>query len=398
MGIETDNRISDVSNGQEAFVRPNFQPGNVSGFQGAGFDSQQPGYEQRQGHAQGFNPRPSPPPFAGSALGGLPGFQRPYGQQETQNRFAKAAQALGEGTRAAWQHLFGNGPNAGGAQPGMPQFGMPQFGMPQFGMPHPWDVSTPYAPRYANNMQPGAMPFMGPLRTMNAILSGALGLAIGSFDPIAGVLAGLGMFAEGEMSAGFMRNMMGGFNLQPGMQQGAGYGMQHGAGYGMPWTMPWAVPWVPPFPDSHFGAFSNDWIGFMPTLATMMFLQNAYQTGLHNPMSPTPTGGFEQNNSARFSAGRDGQPRDMAAEGGPHADGDSAFPEHNLGPWQEVFWVHPDMTQSEVAQTYRELREGIITRVGDEALKKHVLKQLSERYRDALEYFAEHGAPKAPQD
>lgn len=371
---------------------PNFPPGNVSGSRGAGFDPQQPGHQQPQGPAQEFNPRPSPPPFAGAALGGLPGYQHPFGQQDAQSRFAKAAQAFGEGTRAAWQHLFGNGPNPGGAQPGMPQFGMPQFGMP-----HPWDLASPYAPRYTNNMQPGSMPFTGPLRTMNAILSGALGLAIGSFDPVAGLLAGLGMFAEGEMSMGFMRNMMGGFNLQPGMQQGAGYGMPQGVGYGMPWTMPWAVPWVPPFPDSHFGAFSNDWMGFMPTLATMMFLQNAYQAGVQNPTGQTPDSGSGQHKGTRFATGPDGQAWDMAAEGASRADSDSPFPNHTLGPWPQVFRANEKTTVEQVRDAYLKLHKQVTNRAADEALKNHMLKQLSERYRDALEYFAEQGPPEASQ-
>ena len=372
-------------------MRPDFQAGNVSGSQGAGFDPQQPGHEQPHGHAQGFNPRPSPPPFAGAALGGLPGYQHPYGQQEAQSRFAKAAQAFGEGTRAAWQHLFGNGPNTGGAQPGMPQFGMPQFGMP-----HPWDVSSPYASRYANNMQPNAMPFMGPLRTINAILSGALGLAIGAVDPFAGLLAGVGMFAEGEMFASIARNLMGGFNQQPGMQQG----MQQGAGYGMPWTMPWPVPWVSPFPDSHhshFGAFSNDWMGFMPTLAMMMFLQNAYQAGVQDPTGQTPDSGSGQHKGTRFATGPDGQAWDMAAEGTSRADSDSAFLDQTLGPWPQVFGANEKTTLKQVRDAYLELHEQVSNRAADEALKKHMLKQLSERYRDALEYFAEQGPAEASQ-
>lgn len=369
-------------------MRPsNSQSTNIPGFHGAGFDPQQPGREHAQEHAQGFGPRPSPPPFSGSPIDGLPPFQRPQGQQEAANRFANAAQAMGDGARAAWQHLFGNAPNASGPHSGMPPFNPPQFGTPQFGMPNPWAFSSPYGPRYANNMQPGMMPSMGPLRTMNAILSGAMGLAIGAFDPIAGLLAGLGMFAESEMSAGIMRNMMTGFNLQPGTQQGGNFGT--------PFVMPWILPPSgESFPGAHFGTFANDWMTFMPTLATMMFLQNAYQGAASNPMGPAPTAAGGQYGDARFATSPGGQSWDTTNGGVSGFESDAESEDLTLPPWNVVFQVSDHTTQQEVTQKYLKLHKEIMT--GEDAehvaqhVKEHALSQLSERFREALEYFAEH--------
>lgn len=343
------------------------------------FDVHGPGGLGPQQPGEGFSPGASARPSARSPIDGLPGFHGSYEQQATGNRFADAAQALGEGARAAWQHLFGNPQNAGSAY----------SGMPQFGMPHPWGFSSAYAPRYASTMQPGMMPSMGPMRMVNAIVSGCLGLAIGAFNPMMGLITGVGMFAESEMSARVMQNMMAGFNQQARMQQGGEFSI--------PYVPPGAMPWSVPVPGAPLGAFANEWMMYMSVLAMMLFMQNAGQGGAPSAAGTTSADGFGQHKGARFSGPANGQPTDMAGHDMPEAESHAASAAV-LPPWQLLFDVDGNTTQEQVREKYREFRNQIIDSPENEQLKKRALSELSERYRDALEYFAEYGAAHEPED
>jgi hypothetical protein len=257
------------------------------------FDLHGPGGLGPQRAGEEASPGPSARRASGSPIDGLPGFQRSYGRQPSGNRFADAAHALGDGVREAWRHLTGNPPNAGRYF----------SGMPQFGMPHPWGFSSAYAPRYASTMQPGMMPSMGPMTMVNAIVSACLGLAIGD---VMGLITGFGTFAEREMSAWVMQNMMAGFHQQAGMQQGDEFST--------PYVAPGAMPWSVPVPGAPLGPFANEWMMYMPVLAMMLFMQNAARAGAPNAAGPTSADAFGQHKDPRFSAPASGPPTDMTRD------------------------------------------------------------------------------------
>ncbi|NRO95266.1 hypothetical protein GWC77_04855 [Paraburkholderia sp. NMBU_R16] len=136
---------------------------------------------------------------------------------------------------------------------------------------------------------------------------------------------------------------------------------------------------------------------YMPVLAMMLFMQNAGQGGAPSAAGPMESDGFRQHNGPRFSAPANGQPTDMAGHDMPEAESHAAS-EGVLPPWRFLFDVDGNTTQEQVREKYREFRKQIIDSPENEQLKKHGLSELSERYRDALEYFAEYGAAPEPED